>query len=74
MTSRYLRTGTEVPAIYPYTLKALTSAVRDTEQVSRRAPGQHVLFLVRSARDWQPLQVYEGGRLTWKYTRAEFEE
>jgi hypothetical protein len=30
-----------------------------------------VLFLVRDARDWQPLQVYESGRLTWKYTREE---
>jgi hypothetical protein len=68
---RYLRTGTEVPQIYPYQLRYLTVAVRDTEQASARLPGQHVLFLVRDARDWQPLQVYESGQLTWQYTREE---
>lgn len=68
---RYLRTGAEVPCIYPYTLRYLTTAIRDAEKASARVPGQHVLFLVRDARDWQPLQVYEAGELTWRYTREE---
>jgi hypothetical protein len=65
---RYLRTGTDVPCIYPYQLRYLTAAIKDAEKASARVPGQHVLFLVRDARDWQPLQVYEAGELTWMHT------
>jgi hypothetical protein len=65
---RYLRTGTSVPAIYPYGTAALVIAISDAVLSSRRFPGQHEIIAVRGG-ERTVLQVYEGGELTWVMRR-----
>lgn len=67
---RYLRTGTDVPCIYPGTMRWLSQAMKDAQAASERAPGQHILLGVRDGTAYT-LQVYQEGTCTWINRRTE---
>lgn len=72
-TDRYVRTGEAVPVIYPATLANLTLAISDIHIASERQPGRHVLAAVRGGIR-HPLQVWEGGTMTWAVARPSLEK
>lgn len=65
----YLRLGTDVPQIYPGTLRDMSQAVRDTMYASKRIPGEHSLEVVCEG-ERMLIRVYENGALTWIYQSA----
>ena len=67
---RYLRTGTEVPQVYPGTLEHMVAAGKDTRRASAAQPGDHSLFAIYGS-EWHLLRVYEDGELTWMYRAGE---
>lgn len=62
---RYLRQGTDVPAIYPGTLEGMSQAMRDVRLASSRVPGEHLLSVVSTRRGRSAWRLYEDGQLTW---------
>jgi hypothetical protein len=67
---RYVRRGTEVPVIYPGTLRMMMTAEKEAFRASQRLPGRHLLFAVHG-RQSRLLRVYEQGECTWVYTPEE---
>jgi hypothetical protein len=67
---RFLRTGTEVPQIYPGTERGLLQAARDTCAASIRKEGEHVLSAVYGKRK-TVIQIYEDSECVYDYGTAE---
>jgi hypothetical protein len=64
VADRYVRTGLDVPQIYPGDLKGITAALRDVERFSAAKPGAHTLDGVYSG-ERVTLFVYEAGEATY---------
>lgn len=67
---RYLRTGTEVPQIYPGTLSALTRAMKDAQRASSGSDGEHCVAMFHGSKRIT-IQVYEDGACTYVYRTVE---
>ena len=64
MSDRYLRTGGEIPRIYPYTLKGLEQAIEDIERVSTFNPETVYRLSSIERQDRRVIRTYKGG-LPW---------
>jgi hypothetical protein len=64
VADRYVRTGTDVPQIYPGDLKGITAALRDVERLSATTTGTHLLDGVYGT-ERVTLFIYEAGAVTF---------
>lgn len=62
---RYVRTGLDIPQIYPGDLKGITSALRDVERFSAAVAGTHKIDAVYGT-ERIPFRVYVGGECTYQ--------